>query len=241
MLEVGGKKDTCKDGLGLISSLWSCGCLPLPRIHPHPPFLHVVILGVPLDRIPSLTQLAVSPLFLYTSRMARDCPGHSPRQQGQRPCCPLCNQRFADILRHLNHRRSKCADWFNSTIPSHHLPPDCDEHATENTTDFPIPDHFSNTQQPALPSHNQPQLHHVKFSGAAKTYGRVATFMDRFHNDKYSGFCTSNIYYPLAGKNEWELASFLLSSGLSMRKIDEFLRLKMVAPSLGADPPLPRG
>ena len=54
--------------------------------------------------------------------------------------------------------------------------------------------------------------------------------MDQFHNDRYSEFRTSNIYYPFAGKDQWELASFLLSSGLSMSKIDEFLCLKTVPP-----------
>ena len=55
--------------------------------------------------------------------------------------------------------------------------------------------------------------------------------MDKFRDDRYSEFRTSNIYYPFSGKAEWELASFLLSSGLSMRKINEFLRLKMVSQS----------
>lgn len=54
------------------------------------------------------------------------------------------------------------------------------------------------------------------------------TFMDRFNNDQHSGSQTENIYYPFAGKDEWELGSFLHSSGLSMRKIDDFLKLKMV-------------
>jgi len=56
----------------------------------------------------------------------------------------------------------------------------------------------------------------------------MKTFMDRFDDDRYSGFRTTNIYYPFSGKDEWELGSFLLSSGLPMRKINDFLRLKMV-------------
>jgi hypothetical protein len=52
--------------------------------------------------------------------------------------------------------------------------------------------------------------------------------MERFNSDKYSGSRAENMYYPFAGKDEWELGSFLHSSGLSMRKIDEFLKLKMV-------------
>ena len=54
--------------------------------------------------------------------------------------------------------------------------------------------------------------------------------MDRFHNDQCSEFWSSNVYYPFAGKDKWELTSFLLSSGLSMSKINEFLHLEMVTP-----------
>jgi hypothetical protein len=161
--------------------------------------------------------------------MPRDRLGRSPRQQGQRPRCPLCGQRFENVLHHLNHRQSKCADWFNSTPPPDDPMPGHDEHSAENTADPPILDHTSYAQQPPPPSLDQPCLPHVKFPGAAKTYSRGATFMDWFHNDPYSGFRASNIYYPFKGKDEWELASFLLSSGLPMKKVDEFLRLKMVS------------
>jgi len=37
------------------------------------------------------------------------------------------------------------------------------------------------------------------------------------------------MYYPFSNAAEWELASFLLSSDLSMRKIDELLKLKLVS------------
>ena len=94
--------------------------------------------------------------------------------------------------------------------------------------DSPISDDFFDTPQPTSPSKNEPHLWHVKFLGAAQTHGRAKTFMDRFNDDQYSGFRTTNIYYPFAGKDKWELTSFLLSSGLLMRKIDDFLRLKMV-------------
>ena len=52
--------------------------------------------------------------------------------------------------------------------------------------------------------------------------------MDHFNDDKHSGLRVENIYYPFAGKDEWELASFLHSSGLLMRKINDFLKLKLV-------------
>ncbi|KAG1902223.1 uncharacterized protein F5891DRAFT_894998, partial [Suillus fuscotomentosus] len=35
-------------------------------------------------------------------------------------------------------------------------------------------------------------------------------------------------YYPFSGRKEWEVASWLLHSGLSMGKIDSFLSLEMI-------------
>lgn len=161
----------------------------------------------------------------------RDRSGRFLRQQGQRPHCPLCGNRFLDVLHHLNHQRSKCGGWYNTTTSGHSLPLQHHGHATaKDTVDSPTPDHFPNVQQAPPPPPNQPHLHRVEFSGAAKIYSQAATFMDWFHDDQYSRFRASNIYYPFSGKDEWELASFILSSGLSMDKINEFLRLKMVFP-----------
>ncbi|KAI6002437.1 hypothetical protein F5J12DRAFT_686084, partial [Pisolithus orientalis] len=41
-----------------------------------------------------------------------------------------------------------------------------------------------------------------------------------------------NLYYPFNSHNEWELASWLLHSGLSMRAIDSFLSLSIISLSL---------
>ena len=61
-------------------------------------------------------------------------------------------------------------------------------------------------------------------------YGRSKTFLDRFDDNRFSGLRATNIYYPFAGRGDWEIGSFLLSSGLSMKKIDDFLRLETVSP-----------
>ena len=163
--------------------------------------------------------------------MVRDRSGCFPRQQGQWPPCPLCGNRFVDVLRHLNHRQSKCADWYNTTAPGCDLLLYHHGHTTvEDTADSPTPDHFPDAQQPPPPPLNEPHLHWVEFPGAARVYSQAATFMDRFHNDQYFRLHTSNVYYPFSGKDEWELVSFILSSGLSMSKVNELLRLKMVFP-----------
>ena len=68
---------------------------------------------------------------------------------------------------------------------------------------------------PVMPPQQQ-RSDHNKFPGAGMTYGRTTSFMERFDADKYSHLRTHNIYYPFAGKDNWDLGSFLHSSGLSM-------------------------
>ena len=67
------------------------------------------------------------------------------------------------------------------------------------------------------------------FDGAAQTYGLGPTFMDTFGSDQFSEFRKSNHYYPFASHSEWELALWLLCSGLSMQAIDAFLSLPIVS------------
>ncbi|KAI6146028.1 hypothetical protein BKA82DRAFT_3981096 [Pisolithus tinctorius] len=56
--------------------------------------------------------------------------------------------------------------------------------------------------------------------------------MDKFNGDQFSNLRASNLYYPFNSHNEWELASWLLRSGLSMRAIDSFLSLSIISLSL---------
>ena len=155
-----------------------------------------------------------------------------------RPRCPCCGKRFTDILRHLNHKRSKCAGWFNNGSSLESPPPSSlpqhpsDDHGSEDlmaddsefVQDFP----GSTVDRGSTASSNSCSRQRVEFPGAGVTHGRTASFIDRFNEDRHSGSRVENAHYPFAGKDEWELASFLHSSGLSMQKIDDFLRLKMV-------------
>jgi hypothetical protein len=67
-----------------------------------------------------------------------------------------------------------------------------------------------------------------EYPGAAETYGPGQTFMDRFDADPYAQHRESNLYYPFASKQDWEIGAFLERSRLSMAAIDEFLSLEMV-------------
>ncbi|KAG2110896.1 uncharacterized protein F5147DRAFT_772164 [Suillus discolor] len=66
----------------------------------------------------------------------------------------------------------------------------------------------------------------VVYVGAAKTWGRGTAFMKQFKSDTYTEERVSNPYFPFAGKQDWEMAAFLLWSDLSMADIDEFLKLE---------------
>lgn len=70
------------------------------------------------------------------------------------------------------------------------------------------------------------------YPGAAQTYGRGSTFMDQFDRDEHAAMRQENLYYPWASRQEWELASFLLRSSLSMAAIDQFLSLALVSRSM---------
>ena len=146
-------------------------------------------------------------------------------QQRQRFRCPVCFHFFSDVLGHLNHRQSQCSAWFEATSSSNPTP----FHYSQESEDFlpldpPLPllrDYQSPSPAPLASSY-------VNFPGAGVTYGQAQTFLDRFDDDEYAPFRAMNMYYPFSSKAEWELASFLLSSDLSMQKVDEFLRLKLV-------------
>ncbi|KAG1889009.1 uncharacterized protein F5891DRAFT_1198886 [Suillus fuscotomentosus] len=66
------------------------------------------------------------------------------------------------------------------------------------------------------------------FPGTAKTYGMDYTFLSLFNTDENRVYCKTNMYYLFSCKQEWEIASWLLGSGLSMGKIDLFLSVEMV-------------
>lgn len=67
-----------------------------------------------------------------------------------------------------------------------------------------------------------------QYAGAAMGYGDGMTFMDIFDSDGFSKERESNLYYPFAGEKDWQVAHYLLASGLSMAAIDAFLSLDLV-------------
>ena len=65
-------------------------------------------------------------------------------------------------------------------------------------------------------------------SSTPSIYPGGITFMDQFFTDQYADFWRDNLYYPFALRVDWQLASWLLRSRLSMAAIDDFLSLELV-------------
>ncbi|KAJ3847914.1 hypothetical protein EV368DRAFT_87181 [Lentinula lateritia] len=67
----------------------------------------------------------------------------------------------------------------------------------------------------------------ARFPNAGLPVGQGATFLDDFNDDCFADERKTNLYYPFASRPEWETASFLLNSSLSMLEIDSYLQLEL--------------
>lgn len=154
--------------------------------------------------------------------------------------CPnQCGAQFQNasrVISHLNHPWSPCHNYFihrqeqisaESALPSNNGPryeqdPDIDMPDAENQDldGYISEDDGANLAGSAPPTADFPE--------AGRTFGSGPDFMSQFDADIHAEKCRTFPVYPWATKEEWQLMSWLSRSGLSMAKIDEFFRLKMV-------------
>lgn len=169
--------------------------------------------------------------------------------------CPSCGkdgfQTHSAIARHMSQPRSRCNSWLDDLIRlKSHFPPrdtnsmECDdvqvgpsyedvhEGYGENVDDggwgSVTGDRPGATTQDINLEGEMPGITDC-FPGAATTYGAGHTFLGLFNSDENSVYRKTNLYYPFSCRQDWEIASWLLRSGLSMGKIDSFLSLEMVS------------
>ena len=165
--------------------------------------------------------------------------------------CPSCSKAFPNhtrLLQHMNQPRGRCVAGRILTNPRSFSFPDL--HADSDTggddnddwedidagLDLPVndmdidlgleaPDFTRETQI------GEPDSFTEWYPGASVNYGGGHTFMDTFDADQFSSERQSNLFYPFASKAEWEFASWLANSGLSMAAIDKCLALDIVCSS----------
>lgn len=159
--------------------------------------------------------------------------------------CPSCGKQFKDITRvrkHLNHPYSRCSDYVPQNRSQGH-PTRRNPHSGTAPIDDTIMDYedeIDDASHPGIAQDITPDPETAtevsdQYHGSAKILAAGQSFMDRFDQDPYAAERQENLYYPFSSKDEWEMASFLLRSGLSMKDIDEFLKLTMVSSSHPAD------
>jgi len=162
------------------------------------------------------------------------------------PHCPSCGKGFkseSSVAMHMGQPRSGCNTWINNLVRIHEslhteIPTSADQDFDSIDMDVEV-EHSVDPSNPTiafqppsmdLSSSDMPTVPMDTFDGAAQTYGLGQMFMDTFGSDQFSEFQKSNLYYPFASRSEWELALWLLRSGLSMRAMDAFLSLPIVSP-----------
>ncbi|KAJ7826831.1 hypothetical protein B0H13DRAFT_2241080 [Mycena leptocephala] len=163
--------------------------------------------------------------------------------------CPICNKPCKSntaLLQHLNQPRSRCHPSLHPSVlgasrrvqnwgvKRPQVPANDDDSPMDVDTDYnvslfvsPDEDSAMDYSDPATPSSTGPVKDYYK--GAAKTYGRGDTFLDKFHKDQYREERQSNLYYPFASADEWELASYLTRSNMTIADTDEFLNLRLTS------------
>lgn len=157
--------------------------------------------------------------------------------------CPSCGKGgFADhesVARHMSQPRSGCANWTDNLVRLHeNLTPSVD-HDSMSIDEPSIVQGLHELGQNELPedAEDAPALEELPerrsssthyFPGAAQVYEGGTTFLDKFEADEFNKHRLLNVYYPFGSSGDWELASWLLRSGLSMGAIDSLLSLNLV-------------
>ena len=172
--------------------------------------------------------------------------------------CPRCGKRFGSetrVLQHMNQPSSACSTFLNDvTHPTVSLPlsnrtiydtrqsfsPESvrppmdfdDDLPYDDWMDDQVDDIQNGAQEPDLqmPGPGTTSPGSVKyFPGASQIYPGGKTFMDQFFSDKHGELRRENLFYPFASQQDWQIASWLLRSRLSMAAIDSFLSMDLVS------------
>ena len=67
------------------------------------------------------------------------------------------------------------------------------------------------------------------YEGCSEAFPGGKSFMDAFQEDQYAEERKQNLYFPFASREEWQFASWLLRSRLSLAAIDSLLALDIVS------------
>ena len=102
-------------------------------------------------------------------------------------------------------------------------------HRSETRTSLESVSSSSQSQAEAdVPTGSGPYVERHPSPGS--TFGRGDTILDDIDkSDQFAKQRQENVYYPFLSKEDWEVAAWLIQSGLSMSEIDKFLKLVFVS------------
>ncbi|KAG2122736.1 hypothetical protein DEU56DRAFT_745840 [Suillus clintonianus] len=168
------------------------------------------------------------------------------------PHCPSCGKLLRDhtsVARHMSQPRSGCNTWLDDLIRLNTIIPPAKDHPMDSLDDNePIPSHEPGVGEEANPhardfygeeedivlgEHDEIQDQGKEaavdyFPDPPLAYQDGYTFLDLFDADENSVYRKTNLYFPFSSRRDWQVAAWLLRSGLSMGKIDSFLSLDMI-------------
>lgn len=110
-------------------------------------------------------------------------------------------------------------------VPTNVLLDDTDQQGTQEGEPMDVDDHWDRD----IEGEYEKGVFIERFKGAAAKHNGGTTFMDGFDNDVHASKRSENVYYPFVSRDEWELASYLLRSDLSVASINTFLSLSLVS------------
>ncbi|KAF7319573.1 hypothetical protein HMN09_00296900 [Mycena chlorophos] len=169
-----------------------------------------------------------------------------PRKKFQCPN-PDCGKSFdatTKVLQHLNNPLSSCIKWSRdaeNAISTNNS--QAEEYLAQFQRSFAAPmgdsTNYDTLLEPGVPAPPSPATASAEtsapeaetqstFPGAAVAEEGGTSFMDWMGQDQFAHVRRQNPYYPFAGKLEWEIARFLALSSLTMKEINDFMKLGIV-------------
>ncbi|KAG1835925.1 hypothetical protein DFJ58DRAFT_719208 [Suillus subalutaceus] len=162
------------------------------------------------------------------------------------PQCPSCGKILKDhtsVARHMSQPRSGCNTWLEDIIKLNSLIPPLDpvniEHDISHepelggeamVVDFGDDGGEFGDEENIMGGGIMDEGGEVTeyYPDPPLAYQDGYTFLNLFDADENSVYRKNNLYYPFSGRRDWQVAAWLLRSGLSMGKIDSFLSLEMI-------------
>jgi len=157
------------------------------------------------------------------------------------PQCPNCSKRFPSstgVVQHLSQPRTSCLSWSTDIIAIANGLNDegknddqtraiLDASVFEEMDINPDDDNFT-MDDGGFPGAAS-IIQSINVADGANIFGLGTTFLDNFFANDHADKHQTNLYYPFASRDNWEVDLFLMHSGLSMSAIDQFLKLQLVS------------